>query len=48
MNDKDTSQLDFSAMLGTTRQAFEFMKKLLEKYGKQVQTFEDKLVNLYF
>ena len=40
MNDKDTSQLNFVQMANTTKQAFDFMKKLL---GKQ----DEKMLAIY-
>ncbi|CDW73412.1 nli interacting factor-like phosphatase family protein [Stylonychia lemnae] len=48
MNDKDTSQIDFNAMQGTTKQAFDFMRKILIRYGGAYQNQnEEKLINMY-
>lgn len=48
MNDKDTRQINLREMEGTTKHAYEFMRRMLGRYGGgQVNALEDRLLNLY-
>lgn len=47
MNDKDTSLIDFGSMQGVSNHAFEYMRKILNRYNNALNNNEEKLVNLY-